>query len=364
MQHQISQLVLRMTKEFQSEESEHKAYLNKLPVSDQTLALEQCRNELENEVDCAQSVEEHVRVQLRIPNIDMNAEWTENGISVAGGNGKGNELNQISFPQGIYVDDHQSIYVADTSNRRIVEWKNGKITGQNVVNGFRAEDQLKRPVNVIVDQNDDSFIICDYEKKQVIRWSRRNGAKVEPIISNIGCWDLIMDNNGYLYVSNVDKHEVLQWKIEDNSGKIVAGGNGKGSHLNQLNYPYYIFVSEDSSVYVSDTYNHRVVKWMKGAKEGIIVAGGQDEGSSMTQLSYPRGIIVDKSGSIYVVEGGNHRVTRWLDGEKKGRIIIGQNGFGKQSNQLHDPNDISFDDQNNLYVVEYANHRVQKFSIK
>lgn len=302
--------------------------------------------------------------QLRIPNIDMKAEWTENGVSVVGGNGKGNELNQISFPQGIYVDDNQIIYVADTSNRRIVEWKSGEIAGQSVANGFREKDQLKRPVNVIIDENDDSFIICDYEKKQVIRWPRRSSAMAETIISNIGCWDLIMDDNGYLYVSDVDKHEVQQWKIGDSSGKIVAGGNEKGSDLSQLNYPYYIFVSEDSSVYVSDTYNHRIVKWVKDAKEGIIVAGDQDEGSGLTQLSYPRGIIVDKNGTIYVAEGGNHRVTRWLKGETQGQIIIGKNGFGRQSNQLHDPNDISFDDQNNLYVVEYANHRVQKFSIK
>ena len=33
---------------------------------------------------------------------------------------------------------------------------------------------------------------------------------------------------------------------------VVAGGNGKGNHLNQLNCPTYIFVDQNHSVYVSD----------------------------------------------------------------------------------------------------------------
>ena len=74
-----------------------------------------------------------------------------------------------------------------------------------------------------------------------------------------------------LYVSDWMKDEVRRWKIGDKEGTIVAGGNGKGNNLNQLNVPTYIFVDQDYSVYVSDWFsNHRVMKWMKGAKEGIV----------------------------------------------------------------------------------------------
>ena len=54
---------------------------------------------------------------------------------MAGGNGQGNGINQLSNPLGLYVDDDQTVYVADTSNHRIVEWKSGATSGQVVAGG-------------------------------------------------------------------------------------------------------------------------------------------------------------------------------------------------------------------------------------
>ena len=31
---------------------------------------------------------------------------------------------------------------------------------------------------------------------------------------------------------------------------VVAGGNGKGNQLNQLNFPTYLFVNEEQALYV------------------------------------------------------------------------------------------------------------------
>ncbi|CAF4550426.1 unnamed protein product, partial [Rotaria sp. Silwood2] len=67
--------------------------------------------------------------------IHPNARWQQNGLTVAGGNGKGNGINQLSNPWGLYVDDDQTIYVADGWNHRIVEWKWGATSGQVVAGG-------------------------------------------------------------------------------------------------------------------------------------------------------------------------------------------------------------------------------------
>ena len=58
-------------------------------------------------------------------------------------------------------------------------------------------------------------------------------------------------------------------------GLTVAGGNERGSGLNQLDDPKWIFVDQQQTVYVSDSRNDRVVNWLKGATEDIVVAGGQ-----------------------------------------------------------------------------------------
>jgi sugar lactone lactonase YvrE len=288
-------------------------------------------------------------------------------VTIAGGNGQGNQLNQLYYPQGIYVDDdNQCIYIAEWENHRIVEWKSGAKMGQIVAGGNgegNRTNQLKEPTNVVVDKKTDSLIICDYGNRRVIRWSTRNATNGETIISDIGCYGLTIDNNGDLYVSDNNKHEVRRWKIGETNGTIVAGGHGQGNQFNQLNNPTYLFVDEDHSVYVSDNFNHRVMKWLKGAKEGIVVAGGQGEGNSSTQLSRPRGVIVDHLGNIYVADCDNHRIMCWSKGSKEGHVILGGNRLEQQSNQLSYPRGISFDRQRQLYVVDWWSNRVQKFEI-
>jgi sugar lactone lactonase YvrE len=266
----------------------------------------------------------------------------------------------------VYIDDDQTVYVAEFVNHRIVEWKSGANSCQVVAGGNgqgNRNDQLNQPINVIVDKQNDSLIISDYGNQRVVRWSRRNRTNGEIIISNINCSDLIMDNDGYLYVSDLSKHEVRRWRMGETNGTVVAGGNGLGNRLNQLSDPYNIFVDQDHSVYVSDWGNHRVMKWMKDTKEGIVVAGGYGAGNGPTHLSSPCGVIVDQLGTLYVTDHGNHRVMRWLKGATQGSVVVGGSGHGGQPNQLNSPIGLSFDRQNNLYVVDYGNQRVQKFQI-
>ncbi|CAF4728290.1 unnamed protein product, partial [Rotaria socialis] len=235
--------------------------------------------------------------------------------------------------------------------------------GKGQGNGLQ---QLYGPTDVLIDKETDSLIICDQDNRRVVRRSRRSGAtQGEILIDNIQCWGLAMDEQRYLYVSDYEKHEVRRYQLGEKNGTLVAGGNGQGGGLNQLNMPRYLFVNRDHSVYVSDNWNHRVMKWVEGAKEGIAVAGGQGEGNALTQLSYPYGIFVDTFGTLYVADSQNHRVMRWTQGDKKqGAVIVGGNGQGEGANQLSYPWGLSFDRHGNLYVVDNGNNRVQRFSIE
>ncbi|CAF5101057.1 unnamed protein product, partial [Rotaria sp. Silwood1] len=177
---------------------------------------------------------------------------------------------------------------------------------------------------LLTEKETDSSLICDRGNRRVVRWSRRSGTtQGEIIVNNIDCFQLTMDDNRYLYVSDIEKHEVRRYKIGDENGILVAGGNAAGADLNQLNVPTYICVDQQYAVYVSDTQNHRVMKWNKGAKEGIVVAGGQGKGNALTQLWYPYGLIVDTLDTIYVVDERNNRVMRWPQGAKQGIVTVG-----------------------------------------
>ncbi|CAF3931363.1 unnamed protein product, partial [Rotaria sp. Silwood1] len=200
---------------------------------------------------------------MRANTIDIhpNATWPNNGITVAGGHGSGSNTNQLYHPWALYVDDNLTVYVADSWNDRIMEWKSGATNGTVVAGGNgkgNGANQLNFPADVIIDKETDSLIINERLDRRVVRWPRRNGTRGETIISNIDCFGLTMDDNGYLYVVDYEKHEVRRYKIGDTQGTLVAGGNGQGNGLNQLPVPRYVFVDREHSVYVSNFGNYRV----------------------------------------------------------------------------------------------------------
>ena len=242
-----------------------------------------------------------------------NARWSQSGVTVAGGNGLGNAVNQLYRPFGLDIDDdNQSIVIADYWNHRIVEWKIGAINGKVMAGGQgqgNRLDQLYHPTDVLIDKETNSLFIADRLNRRVVRWSRsQDTTQGEIIVDNVDCFGLAMDHQRYLYVSDFRKHEVQRYTIGEKNGIVVAGGNGQDNKLNQLSYPTYLFVDEEQAVYVSDYLNHRVMKWNKCAKEGIVVAGEREKGSALTQLYYPQRLFVDISSTIYVVDARNDRV--------------------------------------------------------
>ena len=58
-----------------------------------------------------------------------------NGIVVAGGNGQGNQFNQLNCPIHLFVDEEQAVYVSDTSNDRVMKWNKDANQGIVVVRG-------------------------------------------------------------------------------------------------------------------------------------------------------------------------------------------------------------------------------------
>ena len=300
--------------------------------------------------------------------------WKVDGQTIAGGNYYGDKLNQLYYPNGIYVDDEeQCIYIADAGNHRIVKWKlDGRSDHGEIVAGGNGQgnriDQLNCPTDMILDEKKKSLIICDRGNRRVVRWSLQNpNGDKEILIENIKCWGLMMNKSGDLFVSDRENDAVKRWRKGEikkgKEGRIVAGGNGKGNKLNQLNNPTYIFIDGEETIYVSDRLNHRVMKWLKGASEGIVVAGGQGQGNSLKQLYSPEGLVVNEVGDIYVADWGSHRIMCWLLGLKEGRVVVDGNGEGKGSNQLTYPFGLSFDVENNLYVADWYNHRIQRFGI-
>ncbi len=59
------------------------------------------------------------------------------------------ENNQLSLPRGMFIDDEQTIYIADSWNHRIVEWKYNA-TDSQIVQVEMGED--RKIINCIIQQ--------------------------------------------------------------------------------------------------------------------------------------------------------------------------------------------------------------------
>lgn len=182
-------------------------------------------------------------------------------------------------------------------------------------------------------------------------------------------------------------------------GKTVAGGNGWGSNLNQLYYPYGIFLDDDSNLYIADEYNHRVVKWDYGSTVGQVVAGGNGEGEGDNQLSYPNKITVAKNGTMFICTSGDRKIKKWEKNAREGQtivtdircsgihtdnqgsiyfseplqnfimrwpgneIIAGGNGAGSELNQLYGPYNFFIKNNTSLFIADGANYRILEWII-
>ncbi|CAF4854211.1 unnamed protein product, partial [Rotaria sp. Silwood2] len=77
------------------------------------------------------------------------------GTVVAGGNGSGNRLDQLSRPHYVFVDRDHSVYVSDWENDRVMKWVEGAKQGIVVAGGQGQGNgltQLYYPQGVVVDQ--------------------------------------------------------------------------------------------------------------------------------------------------------------------------------------------------------------------
>ncbi|CAF2122252.1 unnamed protein product, partial [Rotaria magnacalcarata] len=90
-----------------------------------------------------------------------NAKWAQNGVTIAGGNEEGGATNQLYYPHGLFVDDDQTVVIADWGNHRIIQWKKDDTTNGQVVAGGNGQGnglhQLDRPTDVLSDKEIDSL---------------------------------------------------------------------------------------------------------------------------------------------------------------------------------------------------------------
>jgi PKD-like domain/Secretion system C-terminal sorting domain/NHL repeat len=166
--------------------------------------------------------------------------------------------------------------------------------------------------------------------------------------------DMCLDAAGNMYIVDGVLYGVVKYAAGSSQGVIVAGGNGKGTALNQFFAPQGIAIDADGNLFVSDDLMNRVTKWAPGATSGVVVAGGNGSGSAANQLNGPQNICLDAANNIYIADRWNNRIQKWAPGATTGITVAG-------GSQLAEPLDVGVDDTGNVYVADYWNNRILKW---
>ncbi|CAF5023965.1 unnamed protein product [Rotaria sp. Silwood1] len=144
------------------------------------------------------------------------------GTVVAGGNGEGNRLDQLSNPHYVIVDRDHSVYVSDWGNHRVMKWEEDATQGIIVAGGQgqgNSLTQLYYPNGVVVDQL------------------------------------------GTVYVADSRNHRIMRWPKGATQGSVIVGGNGEGAQPNQFSGPIGLSFDRHGNLYVADFGNARVQKF-------------------------------------------------------------------------------------------------------
>ena len=170
---------------------------------------------------------------------------------------------------------------------------------------------------------------------------------------------------GIIYIADYGNDQILSYDSSRSVTTLLAGGNGNGINITQLNRPAaVVFDSFSNSLVIINDNANNVVRWAIGASSWTLLAGYSNgsAGSSSTGLGGPTGVALDPMGNMYVADRGNQRIQFFLSGETSGTTILGRTGIcGNSSTLLCTPSEVILDSQLNLYVADSDNNRVQKF---
>ncbi|CAF2134423.1 unnamed protein product [Rotaria magnacalcarata] len=95
------------------------------------------------------------------------------GIVVAGGQGQGNALTQLSCPLELSVDTLGRLYVVDQGNHRVMRWAQGATQGTVIAGGNGAgagANEFNYPTGLSFDRHGNLYV-ADRNNARVQRFS-------------------------------------------------------------------------------------------------------------------------------------------------------------------------------------------------
>jgi predicted membrane-bound mannosyltransferase/DNA-binding beta-propeller fold protein YncE len=182
--------------------------------------------------------------------------------------GQGEKPEAFWGPRGIVGDEKGDIFVADTGNKRIVEFDSQGNSITQFGSAGLDPGQLDEPVGITLDAAGRVYVADTWNQRVQV---------------------FTPDSTGKNYTST------LTFDINGWFGQSLD------------NKPF-IAVDQAGNIYVTDPEGYRVLEF---TPDGKIIRGWGDTGDPTDTLGLPSGIAIDAQGHVWVSDAGNNRIMRF-----------------------------------------------------
>jgi sugar lactone lactonase YvrE len=276
-------------------------------------------------------------------------------------------------PIGVAVDSQGAVYVADSSDSRVVKFNDpfgtdrtaDQVFGQTSFTSlnpnppYGSAGSLLGPSGVSLDAADNLWI-ADRRDHRVVRISNAPG---KPATG--GTADLVLGQAGF---------------VSSNTLPAYA----PGCAANRMNLPYAVYAAPSGRLYVADTGNNRVLAFSPPFSSGMNASAvfGQPNLTSCAAnrggaagpdtLNQPSGVLEDAAGNVLIADRANQRVlvyyTPFGGGDLVADEVMGQPNFTSvaqvppQPGTFVLPTGLAADPAGRVYVADVDNSRVTRFA--
>ena len=324
-------------------------------------------------------------------------------ITVTGNGTAGAAAGEVSTPRGVAVDSSGNLYVADTSNNRVL-----KVTPAGVVTtyagnrtagfagdgGQAASAELHGPEDIALDAVGNLYIadstnnrirkvtpvgiISTYAGSSLtVGYGGDGGAATSALLNTP--WGVALDASGNLYIADQLNNcirivDPVAQNINSFAGVCSTatgtfGGDGASALAAHLKAPHGVVVDSSGNVYIADTSNNRI-RMVKGGIISTVWGNGNatyttdGQPGTSSPISSPEGVAVDAAGTLYATNVNDFRVGRLSDGIVTtilGTGTTGYNGDGIPATtaQIATVVKVAVDSVGNIYVGD-SNNRVRE----
>ncbi len=266
------------------------------------------------------------------------------GYSGDGGQATAAELYD---PEGVAVDHNGNLFIACTADYRIreVNLSTGIITtvAGNGIQGYSGDGgqataaRLNHPRGIAA-ENGNLFIADDWNNRvrevnlttgiiTTVAGKGTGGFSGDGGQATVAeiwePWGVAVDNNGNLFIADVNNYRVREVKLSTGIITTVAGngiqgysGDGGQATAAELNcWPFGIAVDNSGHLYIADANNYRVrqVNLSTGvittvAGNGIQGYSGDGGQATIAEFNGASAVAVDATGNLFIADVGNYRV--------------------------------------------------------